>query len=117
MAITRITTHVLDVARGKPAGNMLVHLERRESPGEWRLLASARTDGDGRCNKLEPENGADLLAGLYRISFDTAGYFARLEIATLYPIVQVTFSVRESEAHFHIPLLLSPHGYTTYRGS
>jgi 5-hydroxyisourate hydrolase len=115
--MTRITTHVLDTGRGKPAGNMLVHLERRESPGEWRLLLSARTDGDGRCNKLESEAGNGWAAGLYRLSFDTAGYFARHEIETLYPIVQITFSVREEQAHYHIPLLLSPHGYTTYRGS
>jgi 5-hydroxyisourate hydrolase len=117
MGMTRITTHVLDTAKGKPAGGMLVHLERRESPGEWRLLVSTRADGDGRCNKLEPETGGALTAGLYRLSFDTAGYFARQEIETLYPIIQITFSVREGQAHFHIPLLLSPHGYTTYRGS
>jgi 5-hydroxyisourate hydrolase len=116
LRMTRITTHVLDTARGGPAKGMLVHLERRESPGEWRLLVSARTDGNGRCSELQPESG-DLTAGLYRLSFDTSGYFAAQEVETLYPIVQVTFSVRDGEAHFHIPLLLSPHGYTTYRGS
>jgi 5-hydroxyisourate hydrolase len=116
VGIMRITTHVLDTTKGGPAKGMLVHLERRESPGEWRLLASGLTDPDGRCSRLQPESGA-VTAGLYRLSFDTAGYFAAQGVETLYPIVQVTFSVRDGEGHFHIPLLLSQHGYTTYRGS
>ena len=79
MGITRITTHVLDVARGKPAGNMLVHLEHRESPGEWQLLASARTDGDGRCNRVAAGKWRRKPDGreLYRLSFDTAAVFCR----------------------------------------
>jgi len=94
MGMTRITTHILDTAKGRPAAGMLVHLERRDSPGEWRLLVSTRTDGNGRCDQLQPEGGAALTAGLYRLSFDTSGYFARHEIETLYPIIQITFSVR-----------------------
>ncbi len=111
-----ISTHVLDTARGVPARDVPVRLERQESPDSWRLLASASTDQDGRCSQLLPD-GPNLPAGHYRLSFDTERYFAAQEIRGLYPSVQITFTVRAGEAHFHIPLLLSPCGYTTYRGS
>jgi 5-hydroxyisourate hydrolase len=112
----RISTHVLDTAQGKPAQNVPVRLERQESSGDWRLLASARTDSDGRCSQLLTE-GEALPPGTYRLTFDTAGYYAAQKIEGLYPLVQITFAVKQGEESFHIPLLLSPHGYTTYRGS
>ncbi len=112
----KISTHVLDTARGKPASGVPVRLEWQEAPDRWRLLAAARTDQDGRCGQLLPE-GESLRAGNYRLSFDTEHYFAAQKIAGLYPLVQIAFSAREGEAHFHIPLLLGPFAYTTYRGS
>jgi 5-hydroxyisourate hydrolase len=112
----RISTHVLDVALGKPAKDVPVRLERQESAGEWRVLASSQTDGDGRCAQLLPE-GEGLRAGTYRLAFDTSSYHRAQKIRGLYPVVEITFQVQDSESHFHIPLLLSPHGYTTYRGS
>jgi 5-hydroxyisourate hydrolase len=111
-----ISTHILDLAQGKPARDVPVRLEKQNAPGAWRLLTSARTDQDGRCSQLLPE-GEDLSAGIYRLTFDTQSYFAQQKIKTLYPAVDVTFEVRAGESHFHIPLLLSPNGYTTYRGS
>ena len=112
----RISTHVLDLRLGKPAKDLPVRLERRDSAGEWRVLNLSRTDGEGRCTELLPEK-EDLPAGLYRLAFDTAGYYRAEETQGLYPVVEITFQVREGESHFHIPLLLSPYGYTTYRGS
>lgn len=112
----RISTHVLDVALGKPAKDVPVQLERQESAGEWRVLNLLRTDNDGRCAQLLPENEI-LRAGTYRVAFDTASYHRAQQIDGLYPVVEITFHVRDGESHFHIPLLLSPHGYTTYRGS
>jgi 5-hydroxyisourate hydrolase len=112
----QISTHVLDIAQGKPATEVPVRLERREPTGEWAVLHSSRTDGDGRCVQLLPENEV-LRAGLYRLAFDTASYHLAQNVESLYPIVQITFQVREGELNFHIPLLLSPYGYTTYRGS
>ena len=112
----RISTHVLDIAHGHPAKDVPVRLERREGAGEWVRLGSSRTDGDGRCTQLLPED-EPLRAGLYRLAFDTASYHLAHNIEGLYPIVEITFQVREGESHFHIPLLLTPHGYTTYRGS
>jgi 5-hydroxyisourate hydrolase len=114
--MNRISTHVLDTAQGKPAKNVPVRLERQESNSEWRVLNVLRTDSDGRCAHLLPENEV-LVAGIYRLAFDTAGYYLAQGVQGLYPVVEVTFQVRDGESHFHIPLLLSPHGYTTYRGS
>jgi 5-hydroxyisourate hydrolase len=114
--MTRISTHVLDTAAGIPARDMAVHLEHRENSGEWRVVGSGRTDQDGRCQQLA-RDGETISPGTYRLSFDTAGYHAAHNLHGLYPIVQVTFSVREGDTHLHIPLLLGPHGYTTYRGS
>ncbi len=114
--MTRVSTHVLDTSLGKPAKEVAVRLERHEGTGDWRMVRLARTDQDGRCADLVPA-GENLSPGIYRLTFDTAGYFGAQEIQGLYPLVQVTFSVRDGETHFHIPLLLSPNGYTTYRGS
>jgi 5-hydroxyisourate hydrolase len=112
----RISTHILDLIQGRPATAVPVRLEKQNSTGDWRLLTSARTDEDGRCPQLLPA-GSDLSAGIYRLIFDTGSYFARQNIDGLYPVVEVTFQARDGESHFHLPLLLSPNGYTTYRGS
>ena len=112
----RISTHILDIARGMPANDVPVRLEWQEKSGDWRLLGSARTDRDGRCANLLPEDAA-LAAGVYRLAFDTAGYYAAQKVEGLYPVIHITFAVRDGESHFHIPLLLAQNGYTTYRGS
>jgi 5-hydroxyisourate hydrolase len=114
--MNRISTHVLDTARGKPASGVPVRLERQDSSGEWAPIGSAQTDQDGRCGQLLPE-GAALREGLYRLAFDTASYFAASRQEGMYPVVEITFRVRDGESQFHVPLLLSPNGYTTYRGS
>lgn len=112
----RISTHVIDIAIGRPAKDMAVRLERSDSAGNWELLSSCRTDQDGRCSQLLPESEA-LTAGTYRLCFDTENYFAAHKLQGLYPEVDIVFNVRIGEDHFHIPLLLSSNGYTTYRGS
>jgi 5-hydroxyisourate hydrolase len=114
--MSTLSTHVLDTSRGKPAGDMPVRLEREEAPEKWKLVGSGRTDQNGRCGQLLTE-GEKLAAGNYRLSFDTKSYFATQKIEGLYPLVQVLFAVPDGDAHFHIPLLLSPNGYTTYRGN
>jgi 5-hydroxyisourate hydrolase len=114
--INRISTHVLDTTLGIPAVGVSVRLEHRVTNGNWQPVGSSQTDGDGRCKQLLPEPH-DLNPGLYRIVFDTGAYFSAQNGSALYPIVEITFVVRSGENHFHIPLLLSPNGYTTYRGS
>jgi 5-hydroxyisourate hydrolase len=111
-----ISTHILDMVHGRPASGVPVRLEKQNAAGNWLLLTSARTDHDGRCAQLLPE-GEALSAGIYRLLFDITGYFEAQKILCLYPVVEITFTAREGESHFHIPLLLSPNGYTTYRGS
>jgi 5-hydroxyisourate hydrolase len=111
----RISTHILDLMRGRPASDVSIRLDRQEASGNWQILNSARTDQDGRCGQLLPDD--QMSPGLYRLSFDTASYFVAQKISALYPVVEVTFQVREGESQFHIPLLLSANGYTTYRGS
>jgi 5-hydroxyisourate hydrolase len=114
--MNRISTHVLDLARGKPAQNVIVWLERRADSGEWDSIAASHTDADGRCAQLLPEETV-LAAGVYRLNFDTAAYQLSQNTQTLYPRIEVIFQVREGETQFHLPVLLSPNGYTTYRGT
>lgn len=113
--MSAITTHVLDTARGQPAHGVRVTLDARHGDG-WRPLGSAHTDADGRIQTLLPAD-AVLTSGVYRLTFDTASYFAAQTIATFYPEVVVVFQVDAGQGHFHVPLLISPFGYTTYRGS
>jgi 5-hydroxyisourate hydrolase len=114
--MNRISTHVLDTAKGKPATGVPVRLERQDSSGKWSSLGSGQTDQDGRCGQLLPD-GTTLVEGAYRLLFDTASYFGACGVHGLYPVVEITFRIRSGESNFHIPLLLSPNGYTTYRGS
>jgi len=113
--MNRISTHILDLGLGQPAGGVAVRLEKQESTANWRLISAAETDQDGRCAQLLV--GTALTAGTYRLHFETAAYFAARKIETLYPFVEITFQVRDAGSHFHIPLLLNANGYTTYRGT
>jgi 5-hydroxyisourate hydrolase len=108
-----ITSHVLDTVQGKPATGVVVRLFRCGEPGDT-LLGEARTDLQGRIASF----GVDLAGqkGNFRLRFEVATYFAQLEMASLYPYVDITF-VGKFPGHYHIPLILSAHGYSTYRGS
>jgi 5-hydroxyisourate hydrolase len=110
-----ITTHVLDVARGKPAAGVPIVLAAREANGGWREIGRGATDEDGRLKTLMKEEA--LAAGTYRITFDTGAYFAACGVEGFYPEAAIVFVVRDAAAHYHVPLLLSPFGYSTYRGS
>jgi 5-hydroxyisourate hydrolase len=109
-----ISTHVLDTAKGLPAQGVRVVLELRSSEGGWVEMGSGVTDENGRVSRLLG-NGAVLRAACYRLTFSTGEYFKPQEC--FYPQVTVLFDVRDPSTHHHIPLLLSPYGYTTYRGS
>jgi 5-hydroxyisourate hydrolase len=113
--VSRISTHVLDTALGRPAAAMAVQLEYAGPSGLWEVLNTGETDGDGRCANLLPH--PILHPGQYRLSFDTGTYHAAQSIKGLYLTVVISVMVREGDTHLHIPLLLSPNGYTTYRGS
>ncbi|MCA1567431.1 MAG: hydroxyisourate hydrolase [Acidobacteria bacterium] len=113
--MSAITTHVLDTSRGRPAGGVRVVLEVREDEG-WKILGRGETDADGRLKNLLPE-GFDLKAGAYRLTFHTSDYFATQGGESFYPEVTLVFTVNDASAHYHVPLLVSPFGYSTYRGS
>jgi len=113
--MSHITTHVLDVSLGRPAAGVSVILEAQSAAGGWEEAARGATDFDGRL--LEWAAAKTLPAGTYRLTFDTRAYFAARKIATLYPQVVIVFEVRDTQEDYHIPLLLSPFGYSTYRGS
>ena len=111
--MSAITTHVLDMAKGLPAAGLPVLLEYLAG-AEWTPVGTGVTDDDGRCRDLMFAD-RHLEPGQYRITFDTGRYFA--EQAAFYPSVIVMFVVPDSAVHYHVPLLLSPYGYSTYRGS
>ena len=113
--MSAITTHVLDTALGRPAAGVRVDLDVLEAPS-WRTLGRGTTDSDGRLRTLLPD-GAPLVPGEYRLVFNTNDYFAGLHTTSFYKRVTVEFTVGVNEAHYHVPLLLSPFGYSTYRGT
>ncbi len=102
-----LSTHVLDAASGRPAAGVPVRLER-----DGTVLAEAVTDADGRVGDLGP-----LTAGTHRITFDTGAWFTATGTVGFYPEVTVAFTVTDPVGHHHVPLLLSPFAYSTYRGS
>ena len=109
-----ITTHILDVSLGRPAAAVQVRLARL-AVGGFVELARGQTDADGRVTTLL--SPGTLERGTYRLSFDTGAYFAASSRPSFYPEVEVVFAVSEPDQHHHVPLLLSPFGYSTYRGS
>jgi 5-hydroxyisourate hydrolase len=110
-----VSTHILDTALGRPAVGVAVTLAQATG-GEWTTLNEAATDADGRCKYLLPE-GSALEAGNYRVHFSTAEYFSGKGLPGLYPYIEIVFTVTDVSQHYHIPLLLTANGYTTYRGS
>jgi 5-hydroxyisourate hydrolase len=110
-----ITTHVLDTALGRPAQNLRLQLEMQESEWSWRVLAERVTNQDGRVTDLLPDGA--LARGRYRIVFETAAYHRAAGQPVFYPEVSIVFEIDAPSEHYHIPLLLSPFGYSTYRGS
>lgn len=112
--MSQITSHILDTSAGKPAEGMAVTLQQKTSEG-WHTLATGLSNKDGRLADLL-EDDKMLNAGIYRLIFDTKQYFNQQNIQSFYPRVLVEFEITEA-SHYHVPLLLNPFGYSTYRGS
>lgn len=110
---SHLTTHVLDASAGRPAAGIDVLLEHKSETG-WAEIATGTTNDDGRIGQLGPER---LASGTYRLTFAVADYFAVTGTPTFYPEVTVTFAVDSGQKHYHVPVLLSPFAYSTYRGS
>jgi len=114
--MSAITTHVLDTSLGRPAAGMLVRLERCQEGMPPDVVGRGTTDIEGRVRNLMAA-GAGLSIGSYRVVFDTGTYFAETGTHGFFPEVAVMFEVRDASQHYHVPLLLSPFGYSTYRGT
>jgi len=113
--VSLISTHILDTARGVPAAGVPVRLEH-SGPSGWAQIGASSTDNDGRIRQIGPEIGS----GTYRLIFDTAAYAAQQpgdSDPVFFPEVTVTFAVHDRARNYHVPLLLSPYGFSTYRGS
>ena len=113
--MSRITTHVLDTSGGVPARGVAVTLYRRHDD-RWRELGAGATNEDGRVVDLLDAAAAPA-AGVYKLRFNTGAYYEKQGSRTFYPFVEVVFTIAEGGGHYHVPLLLSPFGYSTYRGS
>ena len=112
--MSTITTHVLDTSRGRPAEDLKVELHKKS--GEvWKSIGAGVTDISGRCNGLLGET--PLAVGTYRLTFHAGTYFQALRAESFYSDIPVIFEVRDARTHYHVPLLISPFGYSTYRGS
>ena len=114
--MSAITTHILDTSRGKPAAGVSVALELRIEGDRWEQVGHGETNMDGRLHSLIG-TGDVIVPGTYRLVFDTRPYFSAQGIRAFHPHVTVVFDVEAGQAHYHVPLLLSPFAYTTYRGS
>jgi 5-hydroxyisourate hydrolase len=113
--MSSITTHVLDTSLGKPAVGLPVQLSVREGGQQMRVLAASVTDADGRVRQFASD--APLGAGSYQLSFETADYFRATQRQAFFERITLEFNVPSAAEHYHVPLLLSPFGYTTYRGT
>jgi 5-hydroxyisourate hydrolase len=109
-----LSTHVLDATSGRPAVGVGVLLETYLD-GTWVEVATGLTDDDGRLRQWLPDHLPGI--GTHRLLFDTGAYFTRVGVASFYPAVTITFVIDQANQHYHVPLLLSPFAYSTYRGS
>ena len=115
-SVTTISTHVLDTSLGRPAAGIAVTLARVDKPDVSTVIASGITNVDGRVAELAPADGP-IHGGRYRLRFDVANYFADSRRSSFYGEICIDFVVADDPQHYHVPLLLSPYGYATYRGS
>lgn len=112
--MSQITTHILDTTKGKPAAGVTIILYKGEND-QWQEIARGKTNNDGRITDLLAKD-ITLEKRIYKMRFETKHYFDNEAMPTFYPYVEIVFDIKSSE-HYHIPLLLNPFGYTTYRGS
>ncbi|KAK8389076.1 hypothetical protein O3P69_020806 [Scylla paramamosain] len=114
MSDNPLTSHVLDTATGRPAANMRIVLHKLEGDA-WQEITTKTTNCDGRAGYFVPKEA--FTQGTYKILFDTGAYFKQLAVKGFYPYVEIVFVIENPEEHYHVPLLISPYGYSTYRGS
>ena len=112
----QLSSHILDISTGKPAPNVNVKLMMQEKTGSWKLLNTQKTDNNGRIGNFLPNQDGVEHDGTYKLIFETTPYFRNQGLESFYPYVEVNFNI-EGDNHYHVPITLSPYGYSTYRGS
>lgn len=113
--MTQITSHILDTSLGAPAEGVLITLMQQKAD-DWLMLGSGSTDADGRVSDFTGD-AVSLPAGIYKLTFFLSDYYLQHSVVSFYPFVDVAFEIKGDGQHYHVPLLLNPYGYSTYRGS
>ena len=111
-----LSSHILDISRGAPAQNVSITLEKKVND-KWSALETVKTNRDGRVNFMTIHMNNPDTIGIYRLNFQTQSYFKEHKVETFYPEVDVIFEIKDETSHYHVPITLSPYGYSTYRGS
>lgn len=116
--VYQLTSHVLDINSGIPAANVKIELKKLQANGSWQHLDTKYTNENGRIRDLlrKVEGNDNANDGTYKLVFHTSDYYGKLNVPTFYPYVEVTFNIKGGK-HYHVPITLSPFGYSTYRGS
>lgn len=112
----QLSTHILDISTGLPVPDVSVVLEKQNNMGTWDKIDEEKTDKNGRIGNYLPDNKTNSQLGTYRLTFSTQEYFNRNKVETFYPYIQVIFEIKDHN-HYHVPITISPFGYSTYRGS
>lgn len=112
----QLSSHILDISTGKPAPDVNVRLMMQDNTGTWKLLNTEKTGQDGRIGNFLPNDGGKSNDGVYKLIFETTPYFRNQGLESFYPYVEVNFNIK-GDNHYHVPITLSPYGYSTYRGS
>ncbi|WP_455000965.1 hydroxyisourate hydrolase [Capnocytophaga leadbetteri] len=112
----QLSSHILDISQGKPAPNVKIALSKQDENQNWVLIDEKYTDNNGRIKDFLKEESNKNNNGVYKLTFYTTPYFEKLKQKTFYPFIEVVFEIKDNQ-HYHIPITLSPYGYSTYRGN
>ena len=112
----QLSSHILDISQGKPAPNVKIALSKQDKNQNWVLIDEKYTDNNGRIKDFLKEESNENNNGVYKLTFYITPYFERLKQKTFYPFIEVVFEIKDNQ-HYHIPITLSPYGYSTYRGN
>lgn len=112
----QLSSHILDITIGQPTKDLEISLFKQEKNGNWTLIDKKTTDENGRVNSFLEKNNSSVIRGIFKLKFETKPYFERQNKETFYPFVEVVFEINDDN-HYHVPITLTPYGYSTYRGN
>ena len=112
----QLSSHILDISTGKPAPDVFIKLEKLNKDNKWETIRTLKTDNNGRVTDFLPYENNKNNNGVYKLTFETKPYFDNSHIDTFYPFIEVVFAIKD-EAHYHVPITISPYGYSTYKGN